>query len=324
MINTNYMNMKQLISGLMITIALLSNSSCIVSKKKYDDLSKRTSALEADKALCEENFKKLTAEHALLQKQLDSLLAVNTELKNDTTQLGIALRKTQSNYDALNTTYQRLLSTHNKIINYNAAELDKLNKDLAKREMEVNKLQSDLTERERRVNELEKVIADKDRAVNELRNKVTSALLSYKDKDLTIHVKDGKVYVSLAEQLLFKSGSTEVDPKGAEALKKLAAVLKEQKDITVMVEGHTDDVPISKGTSGIKDNWDLSVLRATSITRILTSAGVDPIHIVPAGHGEFMPIAEGKSEEARKQNRRTEIILTPNLNELYKLLDNSK
>ena len=320
----NYTNCSRLIAGFLITIALLSNSSCIVSKKKYDDLSKRTSALEIDKAQCEENFKKLVLEHTMLQKQLDSLLAVTADLKKDTSELGIALRKTQSNYDALNATYQRLLSTHNKIINYNAAELDKLNKDLAKREMEVNKLQTDLTERERRVNELEKVIADKDRAVNELRNKVTSALLSYKDKDLTIHVKDGKVYGSLAEQLLFKSGSTEVDPKGAEALKKLAGVLKEQKDITVMVEGHTDDVPISKGTSGIKDNWDLSVLRATSITRILTGAGVDPIHIVPAGHGEFMPVAEGKTEEARRQNRRTEIILTPNLNELYKLLDNTK
>ncbi|MBC7450556.1 MAG: OmpA family protein [Cytophagales bacterium] len=324
MIPLSYKNCTRLAASVLILIALLSNTSCIVSKKKYDDLSKRTSALEADKALCEENFKKLVGEHALLKKSLDSLLQVDGELKNDTAQLGSALRKTQSNYDAISKTYERLLSTHNKIINYNAAELEKLNKDLAKREMEVSKLQSDLTERERRVKELEKVIADKDAAVNELRNKVTSALLSYKDKDLTIKVKDGKVYVSLAEQLLFKSGSTDVDPKGVEALKKLAAVLKEQKDITIMVEGHTDDVPISKGTMGIKDNWDLSVLRATSITRILTGAGVNPTHIVPAGHGEFMPVAEAKTAEARSQNRRTEIILTPNLNELYKLLENTK
>lgn len=324
MISMNYQNCARFFAGVLMIAAMLSTSSCIVSKKKYDDLSKRTSTLEADKALCEENSKKLVSEHALLQNSLDSLLAVDAILKRDTTELGIALRKTQDNYDALNKTYERLLSTHTKIINFNAAELDKLNKDLAKREREVNQLQADLTERERRVKELEKVIADKEQAVNELRNKVTSALLSYKDKDLTIKVKDGKVYVSLAEQLLFKSGSTEVDPKGVEALKKLAFVLKEQNDITIMVEGHTDDVPISKGTNGIKDNWDLSVLRATSITRILTGAGVNPTHIVPAGHGEFIPVAEGKTTEARSQNRRTEIILSPNLNELYKLLETTK
>ena len=310
--------------GVFMTVALLSTNSCIVSKKKYEALNKRTSALEADKAACEENFKNLVLEHTALKKRYDSLLAVSNTLLQDTTDLGAALRKTQANYEALNTTYERLLSTHNKIINYNSSELEKLNKSLAKRELEVGKLQADLSERERRVNELEKIIADKERAVNELRNKVTSALLNYKDKDLTIQVKDGKVYVSLAEQLLFKSGSTDVDPKGVEALKKLAAVLKEQQDITIMVEGHTDDVPVSKGTNGIKDNWDLSVLRATSITRILTGAGVDPIHVVPAGHGEFLPVATGKTAEARSQNRRTEIILTPNLNELYKLLETTK
>ncbi|HSY60318.1 MAG TPA: OmpA family protein [Cytophaga sp.] len=313
-----------LVIGISLSFGFLLNSSCIVSKKKYDALSKRTSALEADKAACEENFKNLVIEQTALKKQYDSLLALSNKLIQDTTDLGMALRKTQANYEALNTTYERLLATHNKIINYNAAEFEKLNKSLAKRELEVGKLQTDLNERERRVKELEKVIADKDKAVEELRNKVVSALLNYKDKDLTIEVKDGKVYVSLAEQLLFKSGSTEVDPKGVEALKKLAAVLKEQKDITIMVEGHTDDVPISKGTNGMKDNWDLSVLRATSITRILTGAGVDPIHVVPAGHGEFMPVAQGKTAEARSQNRRTEIILTPNLNELYKLLDATK
>jgi chemotaxis protein MotB len=314
-------HLAHLAVGIILSMGFLLNSSCIVSKKKYDALSKRTSGLEADKASCEENFKNLVIEHTELKKEYDSLLALSNQLQKDTTDLNVALSKTQANYEALTSTYDRLLATHNKIVNYNSAEFEKLNKSLAKRELEVGKLQSDLSERERRVKELEKVIADKDRAVNELRNKVTSALLNYKDKDLTIEIKDGKVYVSLAEQLLFKSGSTEVDPKGVEALKKLAAVLKEQKDITIMVEGHTDDVPMAKSTNGIKDNWDLSVLRATSITRILTGDGVDPIHVVPAGHGEFLPIATGKTAEARSKNRRTEIILTPNLNELYKLLD---
>lgn len=279
------------------------------------------SALEADKAACDESLEKLKLDYAALQKEVDSLKTLSNQLIKDTTDLNLALRKTQTDFDNLNSTYQRLLNTHTKIINYNAAELEKLNKDLSKRELEVKNLQSNLVEREKRVKELETIIAEKEKAVTELRNKVASALLSYKDTDLTIEMKDGKIYVSLAEQLLFKSGSTDVDPKGQEALKKLAAVLKEQKDITIMVEGHTDDVPMAKGTAGIKDNWDLSVLRATSITRILVSAGVDPKHIVPAGHGEFIPVANGKTEDARRKNRRTEIIITPNLQELYKLLE---
>lgn len=303
-----------------ITACLLV-SSCLVPKKKYDELARQKSLLENDKALCEETVKNLEAESARLTKKIDSLGVVLESLKNDTSQLALALRKTQSNYEGLNATYQKLLSTHNKIMNYNASELEKLNKNLSQRELDVVKLQTDLKERERRVNELEKLIADKDKAVRDLKNKVASALINYKDKDLTIEMKNGKVYVSLAEQLLFKSGSTDVDSKGVEALKKLATVLKDQKDITIMVEGHTDDVPMAKGTAGIKDNWDLSVLRATSITRILENGGVDPKNVIPAGHSQFIPLAEGKSEEARRQNRRTEIILTPNLSELYKLLE---
>ncbi|MCU0416166.1 MAG: OmpA family protein [Cytophagaceae bacterium] len=306
-------------SSLLLSIVFL--NGCIVSKKKYDDMTRLKSALEADKASCDESLEKLKLDYAALQKEVDSLKTLSNQLIKDTTDLNLALRKTQTDFDNLNSTYQRLLNTHTKIINYNAAELEKLNKDLSKRELEVKNLQSNLVEREKRVKELETIIAEKEKAVTELRNKVASALLSYKDTDLTIEMKDGKIYVSLAEQLLFKSGSTDVDPKGQEALKKLAAVLKEQKDITIMVEGHTDDVPMAKGTAGIKDNWDLSVLRATSITRILVSAGVDPKHIVPAGHGEFIPVANGKTEDARRKNRRTEIIITPNLQELYKLLE---
>jgi chemotaxis protein MotB len=313
--------MKKSFFFLTTLTACLAVSSCLVPKKKYDELARQKSLLENDKALCEETVKNLEAESLRLGKKIDSLGLVIESLQNDTSELAMALRKTQSNYEGLNATYQKLLSTHNKIMNYNASELEKLNKNLSQREMDVVKLQTELKERERRVSELEKLIADKDKAVKELKNKVASALINYKDKDLTVEMKNGKVYVSLAEQLLFKSGSTEVDTKGVEALKKLAVVLKDQHDISIMVEGHTDDVPMAKGTNGIKDNWDLSVLRATSITRILENGGVDPKNLIPAGHSQFLPVAEGKSEEARKQNRRTEIILSPNLSELYKLLD---
>jgi chemotaxis protein MotB len=126
------------------------------------------------------------------------------------------------------------------------------------------------------------------------------------------------VYVSLAEKLLFPSGSTEVNPKGKQALQKVADVLKKNPDIGITIEGHTDNVPIS--TSCMKDNWDLSVLRATSITRIITDAGVDPKQIIASGRGEYFPVASNSTSDGKAKNRRSEIILTPNLAELAKLL----
>lgn len=305
----------------------LSITSC-VTRKKYDDLSSNKLRLEADKADCDEKLKSAEAETERLSDLSAKLSKENEELKQDSTRTGTILRKTLFNYDNLNQSYEKLLRNHDRLQVNSSAENSKLSSDLNRREKEVldqerkiGELQANLQAREVRVKELERVLADKEQAVNDLKNKVSKALLSFKEKDLTINVKNGKVYVSLSEQLLFKSGSTNVDSKGAEALKKLAEVLKDQRDISVMVEGHTDDVPVSKGTVGVKDNWDLSVLRATEIVRILTHAGANPKSLVPAGRSEYSPVAEGKTAEARKKNRRTEIILTPKLDELFKILD---
>lgn len=302
-------------------------SSC-VTRKKYDDLSSAKLGLEADKADCEEKLKSASAEVERLSDMSAKLTKENGELKDDSTRTGAILRKTLHNYNNLNDSYEKLLKNHDRLQTHSSAETSKLSNDLQRREKElleqerkIGELQGNLQAREARVKELEKVLADKEQAVNELKSKVSKALLSFKEKDLTINVKNGKVYVSLSEQLLFKSGSTTVDPKGIEALKKLSGVLKDQADISVMVEGHTDDVPVSKGTVGVKDNWDLSVLRATEITRILTNSGVDPKNVIPAGRSEYSPLAEGRSADARTKNRRTEIILTPKLDELFKILD---
>jgi chemotaxis protein MotB len=149
---------------------------------------------------------------------------------------------------------------------------------------------------------------------------VSKALLSFNSSDLQVKLKDGKVYVSLSEQLLFKSGSSKVDPKGQEALKKLATVLQEQKDVNVVVEGHTDNVPM-RATGGITDNWDLSALRATDIARLLTASGVEPSRITASGRSQYVPVAPNDSPQNKAINRRTEIILTPKLDELFKILD---
>jgi chemotaxis protein MotB len=292
----------------------LSMSSCLVSKKKFDDLNKRKSSLENEKADCEQNLKKKDLEIDQLNDQLKALA-------NDTSELGKELRIAGANYASLNDSYKELFKTHKNIVTNNQAELTKLTNNLSERELKIKGLENDLAEREKRVIELEKIIARKDSAVLAIKNKLNQSLLGFKEKDITVEIKNGKVYVSLSEQLLFKSGKTDVDEKGQDALKTVATALKNDKSINILVEGHTDDVPVSKGTACINDNWDLSVLRATSITKILIDNGFPAEKIMPAGHGEFLPVAEGKTAEARRLNRRTEIIISPNLDELFNLLN---
>jgi chemotaxis protein MotB len=161
--------------------------------------------------------------------------------------------------------------------------------------------------------------AQKD-GMSKLKNSISDALMKYKTDELSVNIKDGSVYVSLQEKLLFKSGSDVVNPKGVMALKSLALVLNSTKDINVMIEGHTDNVPIR--TKLFKDNWDLSTARATSIVRILTKEnGFDSRRITASGKGEFHPLKANDTADQRSDNRRTEIILSPDLNELYKLLN---
>jgi len=156
--------------------------------------------------------------------------------------------------------------------------------------------------------------------MSKLKNSIADALMNYKSDELSVYTKDGNVYVSLAEKLLFKSGSDVVDQKGKEALKSLSQVINSTKNITVMIEGHTDNVPIK--TNIFKDNWDLSTARATSIVRILTKDnGFDPTRITASGKSQFHPVKENDTVEGRAGNRRTEVILSPDLKELYKLLE---
>jgi chemotaxis protein MotB len=173
------------------------------------------------------------------------------------------------------------------------------------------------------VKELEDIFNKHEQTVTDLKNTIDKALAGFSSSDLTVERKNGKVYVSLSEKLLFASGSTVVDPKGKDALKKLADVLKANGDISIEIEGHTDNVPM-KSASFPKDNWDLSVLRATSIVKILTTEnGLDAKRVIAEGRGEFFPVADNSTTEGKAKNRRTEIILSPNLDALYNLI-NSK
>ncbi|GGK64295.1 OmpA family protein [Rufibacter glacialis] len=319
------------------SVALLSTfllGSCTTTNK-YNALLAQKVKLEREKADAQSALSRTTKERSELSRQVTDLTEARAQLAADTTLLGNTLRKTQSVYSDLSTTYDKLIKNHDRLMSNSALESSKLSKDLARREEELKKLNetltrnrsqldqlsSDLKSREDRLNELERILAEKDKAVNALRTKVSNALLGFNSKDLSVDVRNGKVYVSLSEQLLFKSGSTKVDAKGQDALRKLATALKDQQDVNVVVEGHTDDVPVARGTVGMQDNWDLSVLRATEITRILTNAGLAGTKITPSGRAQNVPLDAAKTAEARQKNRRTEIILTPKLDELFQILE---
>lgn len=222
------------------------------------------------------------------------------------------------------------VNTHNQLNACNV-QVKNLNDDKASLENANASVQNDLkdlsatskmtiADQAKRLKNLQDMIQAQRNVMTKLKNSISDALMNYKTDELSVYTKDGNVYVSLAEKLLFKSGSDVVDPKGKEALKTLAQVLNSTKDITVMIEGHTDNVPIK--TAKFKDNWDLSTARATSIVRILTKdSGFDPSRITASGRSQFHPIKANESAEGRAGNRRTEVILSPDLKELYKLLE---
>lgn len=301
-------------------------SSCIVTKKKYDDLLAQKISMEAD--LADKNTRLDKA-----NTDLTDLDAKLKKLKEDTTNLGIDVRNTGSKlaslekeHAQLNTYYKNLMSSSGKLnrdIAQQQEQLLAIQQNLEKTRMLNDSLSNSLAEREKKVQELEQVMANKDKAVQDLKTKISNALLNFKENDITVKIKNGKVYVSLAEQLLFGSGSIDVDAKGVTALQQLAKAIKDQKDINILVEGHTDNVPISKKSQYMADNWDLSVMRATSITKILTKAGVSPQQLTASGRGEFVPLAANDSPQNKQKNRRTEIIITPDLDELFKILESN-
>ena len=306
-------------------VLLLSLQSCIVAKKKYDDML-------AQKVKADGELEQKTDQLTKAQSQLKVLNEKLTQLKADTSSLGEQKRSASQKLAVLNTEYDQLSSYYKNSLNNSG----KLNRDIAQQNEQLLAIQENLdrtrklndslgtslAERERKVKELETVLSNKDKAVQELKNKISNALLGFKENDLTVNVKNGKVYVSLAEQLLFGSGSIEIDAKGVTALQQLAKAIKDQKDLHIMVEGHTDNVPIGKKSQYMQDNWDLSVMRATSITKILTKAGVSSGQITSSGKGEFSPLLPNTSDQNKQKNRRTEIIITPDLDELFKILGN--
>jgi chemotaxis protein MotB len=330
------MNIKFLI----ICTALVALSSC-VPQRLMEETKAKLSTCETESAAAKKNATEFEAKNAEMKETIAKDEKDLAGLKRDTAILGTNLRLLSNKYDKLNLVNDQLLDKYNRMLagseKDNAKlsgqlqmtqeqllkkedELKALELKLNKQQQDLDALSAELKKREARVNELEEVLRKKDQATADLKKKLQDALMGFEGKGLTITQKNGKVYVSMDESLLFESGKTSVQPKGIEALKNVAKVLEQNADINVLIEGHTDDVPMV-GRGEIKDNWDLSVIRATSVTKIiLQNSKTEPTRITSAGRGEFFPLDTAKTPEARKKNRRTEIILTPKLDELLKVL----
>ncbi len=307
---------------LLSVLAFLFLFSC-VSSKKFNQLNG--------------NYQDCQKTVQSLKEQVQSLETKNTELQSkinkqikDIEQLTGGLKETAQNLEEIKSANDRLKQFNadlekqlNSLKTGSSEEISRLMSKLQEAQSDIQKREEILAQRTQRLQELEEILKQKDDAVKQLKQKVMDALLGFNNKGLTIQEKNGKVYVSLDEQLLFKTGQWVVDPKGQQALSNLAEVLAQNPDINVMVEGHTDNVPM-KGSGEVKDNWDLSVMRSTAVIRILLkNKDVDPKRITSAGHGEFFPIDDANTPEARQKNRRTEIILTPKLDELFKILESN-
>lgn len=328
-------------SHLVIIIALTIPFSC-VSPRVVEDMKLKNERCAVDNATLKSENENLTIANNEMTSQIDDLKKRMKAMARDTMILGTSLEKMSVNYARINDLYEILLDKNKELLAGSVSESGKLmsklqmtEEDLQKREDELKSLErilekkkgnleelkTELQKREEKVRELEKIISEKDAAVTDLKNKVADALYSFRNKGITVEEKNGRVNVSLEAQLLFATGSTKVDEKGKSALKKLAKVLEEQTDIDILVEGHTDTDKY-KGGGTIKDNWELSVLRATSVVRILTSSSkIDPQRITAAGRGEYMPIDPADTKPAKEKNRRIEVILIPNLDELFELLE---
>jgi chemotaxis protein MotB len=281
---------------------------------------------EGDLADKSAQLEKANADIVSLHDQVKQLVQDTLNLTDQVNSMTTRLSGLNKDYHQLNTYYKNLLNSSGKLnrdMTQQKEQLMAIQSNLERTRKLNDSLSVSLNERERKVKELENILNEKDKAVQGLKNRISNALLNFKENDLTVKVKNGKVYVSLAEQLLFKSGSIVVDGKGVTALQQLAKAIKDQKDLNITVEGHTDNVPMPNKGEYMQDNWDLSVLRATAITKILTKAGVGAQQITSSGKGEYSPLATNSSAESRQKNRRTEIIITPNLDELFKILESN-
>ena len=302
-------------------------SSC-VSKKVYTDLEDKYANLKKENRDLNDELEALSTSKTSLKNEFDALQRSYTDAVNERNQLKSDLSAAQSNLNTLKASYEALEKNSSAAIAENVQKNRELLSQLEAKEQalvaeseRLKGLQKELESRSQRVAELERVIALKDLEMTQLKNAISNALTAFEGKGLTIEQRNGKVYISMENKLLFKSGSWSVGAEGKAAVQQLGSVLADNPDIAILIEGHTDNVPY-KGNAQLNGNWDLSTKRATAIVKILReNSGINPESLTAAGRGEFAPIATNETPEGKAKNRRIEVILTPKLDEITKLLN---
>lgn len=279
------------------------------------ELEAKAATLEKESSALKEELKSTSLERDKLKDEYNKLLGKVNDLQNAQEDLIKGnVNETKKLLSELQTAQENLQKKEDLLRN--------LEQNLDSKKASLDELSFELEKRNARMAELEQVLDAQKKIVSDLKNKVSEALLGFENKGLTVSMKNGKVYVSLDEKLLFKSASWEIDANGRSALKNLASVLEKNPDIQITIEGHTDNVPYNPSGSQLKDNWDLSVKRSTTVVRVLLEGSkIDPKRLTAAGRSQFIPVDDRNTADARQKNRRTDIVLTPDLTELYRLID---
>lgn len=333
--------MKTMKKLILFALSLFVASSCVTSRV-HKDLQAKYADLEAECTKLRKDRDEAQATGEVAQATVEDLKSQLAKLRAEHAEQLQELDGIQKRYRDLNNSYEYLLENNNQLLASNqrenkklverlnnlqsalAAKEDSLSKEtdrLLKLDQSLQALSQAIQDREQRIAELESAMVRKDSTVEAVRKRLRDALRNFEGKGLTVEERQGKVYVSLENRLLFPSASWTVQAEGRKALEELAEVLAENSDLQVMVEGHTD-ADAFNGRTAVKDNWDLSVMRATSIVKVLVAnPGVNKANVTAAGRSEYVPIADNESPEGKAKNRRTEIIIAPDLGELNKLLE---
>lgn len=288
-------------SILLLLAAALLLPAC-VAKKKFLEESAQRQSFEKQSGQLQQDLKYAQSRIAEMDTTINELNALSRQLENDRGRLNTELKYKEQEID--------------RVINERLSQKQQFDAALQAKAYE-------LETREKIIGDLQSAIAQRDEKLKGILTKLENVFQQYAADDLTIEIKKGKLYVALADKLLFESGSTKVDKRGREALNSLANILSKYPDVDIIVEGHTDNVPIRN--KEYVDNWDLSVIRATNVVRILTKDFLlSPNQVTAAGRGEFQPKASNEAKEGRALNRRTEIVITPRLDSIFSILEQKK
>jgi chemotaxis protein MotB len=329
--------MKKTLSVSLLAAGALVFTGC-VPQRKYQELEARKNQISTDNDAMRQSIEQLQAKQKELETNAEIANKQIGELKIDTADYGKQYRQLRVQYDKINELNDILSRKSNELLSQATGENQKLASELSKtqealqkkedalkaleknlneKQAAIDKANTDLKDREERLQEMNDLLAAQRAASEALREKVQNALLGFKDKGLTVYENNGKVYVSMEAKLLFASGSTAVDPKGKQALIDLAKAVENEVDMDVIVEGHTDTDKINSNTVP-KDNWELSVLRATEVVKIMVAnSKIKPAVLSASGRSEYHPV----DENDKAKNRRIEIVLQPDLGELYKIIE---